>query len=133
MPEHTPAPTPARAVYGFVLYLASVTSAALFLLWAYVPPDVASSLGLSYLPQRYWAVALPVHLCVGLALFAFFFYPGLGLAMTPALSDPQTVGDGRGRGTRNAAPAPAPGAVPPVGDLHVSEVCRHLYLGGQSG
>ncbi|XP_047101131.1 uncharacterized protein LOC124719961 isoform X2 [Schistocerca piceifrons] len=46
MPEHTPAPTPARAVYGFVLYLASVTSAALFLLWAYVPPDVASSLGL---------------------------------------------------------------------------------------
>ncbi|XP_063224641.1 phosphatidylinositol N-acetylglucosaminyltransferase subunit P [Bacillus rossius redtenbacheri] len=126
MPEHTPAPTPSRSVYGFVLHLSCRSALALYLVWALVPHEALAAAGLSYWPQKHWAVAVPVHLCVTLGLFAFLVYPSLGLVMTPAASDMRTVTDGHAlRLARGAVP---PGAVPPVSDIPVSQVCRHLYL-----
>ena len=44
-PEHSPAPTPDRAVYGFVLYLASYSFLALYLAWALLPDNLLTQLG----------------------------------------------------------------------------------------
>lgn len=51
MSEHTPSPTPSRGVYGFVLYIASICSFALYMIWAFVPDSILHSLGITYYPQ----------------------------------------------------------------------------------
>ncbi|XP_071451568.1 phosphatidylinositol N-acetylglucosaminyltransferase subunit P [Hetaerina americana] len=130
MSEHSPAPTPSRAVYGFAFHLASRTAFALYLLWGFVlpmlPPSVASLPYISQLPQPYWAVAIPIHACVALATFAFLIYPGINLTMTPAPDDMRTIRDSHSR--RLPLKSKHTKGIPPVGDLDISHVCRTLYL-----
>jgi hypothetical protein len=38
-----------------------------------------------FLPQKYWAVALPIYFSVAFFLFVFIVYPSLGLLVTPKL------------------------------------------------
>jgi hypothetical protein len=40
LPEHSPSPTPERAVYGFVLYLLSTVAFIVYCLWLAVPDFV---------------------------------------------------------------------------------------------
>lgn len=93
MPEHTPTPTPSRAVYGFIMYLSFKMLFILFVLWAFVPHSWFRSIGITYLPQRYWAVTIPIFLLTVLATFAFVIYPCLGLQMTPDIDSLDTISD----------------------------------------
>lgn len=93
MPEHTPAPTPSRAVYGFVMYLGFKFFFIVFLIWAYVPHSWFEAIGITYLPNRYWALAIPVFLLTTLTIFTFFIYPSLGLCMTPNWDELRTIQD----------------------------------------
>ena len=71
---------------GFVVYLLTTAAFALYLVWLIVPEDVLrDSLGVAFLPQRYWAVAVPIYLSVAFLTFVFVVYPSLGLINTPAL------------------------------------------------
>ncbi|RZC42475.1 PIG-P domain containing protein, partial [Asbolus verrucosus] len=45
------------------------------------------------LPQRYWAITIPIFLLSVLAIFAFLIYPNLGLFMTPDVNDLRTIRD----------------------------------------
>ncbi|CAH1984580.1 unnamed protein product [Acanthoscelides obtectus] len=96
MPEHTPAPTPSRAVYGFVMYLSFRLFFILYLLWAFIPEEYFVAMGITFLPQRYWAVSVPVYLLTVLTIFAFFIYPGFGISMTPEINDMRTIRDQAG-------------------------------------
>ena len=61
LPEHSPSPMPERAVYGFVLYLLSTAAFLIYLLWLIVPDDILrATLGLTFMPDKYWAVAVPM-------------------------------------------------------------------------
>ncbi|XP_044266987.1 phosphatidylinositol N-acetylglucosaminyltransferase subunit P-like isoform X1 [Tribolium madens] len=93
MPEHTPAPTPSRAVYGFAMFLSFRTFFILYLVWAVLPEEWFRYVGITCLPQRYWAVAIPIFLLTVLAIFAFVIYPNLGLFMTPNVDDLRTIKD----------------------------------------
>ena len=42
------------AVYGFVLWLWSHACLALYLAWALLPAPLLDTLGLDFLPQKYW-------------------------------------------------------------------------------
>lgn len=126
MPEHTPAPTPSRAVYGFVLYLGCYSAFALCLVWAVIPDSFLHSLGLTYLPQKYWAVAIPIHVGLAVALFAAIIYPAINLNMTPPFDDPRTVTDPHA--LRLQDEMVSEGGIPPVSDIPISQVCRHLYM-----
>ncbi|KAK4517799.1 uncharacterized protein ATC70_001144 [Mucor velutinosus] len=54
--------TPAYEYYGFVMYLASFVAFGIYLIWAYVPDEILHSLGITYYPSRYWALAIPIWL-----------------------------------------------------------------------
>lgn len=81
-----------REVYGFVGWVSfSVAYGAcaespngnreltappvLFLAWAYSPPQLLHSLGVTYYPSKWWALALPAWCCVAL-LCALVAYEG---------------------------------------------------------
>lgn len=93
MPEHTPAPTRARSIYGYVLYLASSTLFVVYVCWAVIPDEILNALNIFYYPQKYWAIAVPLQLLFALWLFAFVIYPCLNLLMTPNIDSIHTIMD----------------------------------------
>jgi len=121
--EHSPAPTPSRAVYGFVLWLLSHASLLLYLVWAIVPDHYLELAGLDFLPQKYWAIAVPVFLSVLFFCFVFIIYPCLGMLMTPSMGDIRLVTD---KHTIYDTGVRLPGTIPPLYDEHPSKVLQYL-------
>ena len=92
--QHNPSPTPERAVYGFILYLLATAGFGLYLIWLIFPEDILNLIGIGqFLPQKYWAVALPIYFSVAFFLFVFVIYPSLGLLITPNIEDVRNITD----------------------------------------
>uniref|UniRef100_A0A915I356 PIG-P domain-containing protein n=1 Tax=Romanomermis culicivorax TaxID=13658 RepID=A0A915I356_ROMCU len=90
MPEHNPAPQPERGIYGFVLYLTAIFCLVIYLTWAFLPSSLLEILGFTYLPQKYWAIALPIYSCVTLICFEIFMF-GYNLTNEDALESMERV------------------------------------------
>ncbi|CAG8453414.1 21860_t:CDS:2 [Cetraspora pellucida] len=86
----TLAKTPTYEYYGFVLYLLSFIAFAIYLLWAYLPKEVLESLGITYYPDRYWALALPVWSFV-LVIFIFVAFISINFLNTAPLDSFNTI------------------------------------------
>ncbi|KAL3995613.1 PIG-P family protein [Acanthocheilonema viteae] len=65
----SPNPSPARGVYGFALFVCSWFFLALYLIWALLPTPYLELLHLTYLPAKYWAIAIPLLLPITVAAF----------------------------------------------------------------
>ncbi|EGP85375.1 uncharacterized protein MYCGRDRAFT_19397, partial [Zymoseptoria tritici IPO323] len=50
---------PTYEYYGFTLYLTSSLSFIVYLLWSFLPSPFLHQLGISYYPNRWWALAIP--------------------------------------------------------------------------
>lgn len=118
--EPSPAPKFNRAIYGFVLWLASYLFLTLYLIWAILPEEWLHYLGLTYWPMKYWAIAVPAYIITGLLLFAFVLYPSINLLITPPLNNIKTITD------EFAITKPGRG-IAPITDIPLSEVCEMLY------
>ncbi|KAJ0180540.1 hypothetical protein K1T71_003944 [Dendrolimus kikuchii] len=93
MPEHTPAPTPARSLYGFFMYLFSKTMLGMYLIWAFTPDEYLHSLNIYYYPLKYWSTAIPIQCLVALTIFAFLIYPSTNLMLTVDVDNVNTIWD----------------------------------------
>lgn len=94
MPEHTPAPSPTRAVYGFTVFLLFKTLFFIYVFWSFIPQSfLEEKLGLTYLPDKYFALYVPIVILVGITFFAFFIYPSMNLALTLNINDSRTIHD----------------------------------------
>lgn len=92
----SPAPSPQRAVYGFAIYVFFVSLFITYCLWVYLPTQfLEHTLGLQYLPDKYFALSIPAIILSGTWIFAFLIYPFIGLAMTPASDHISTVKDSK--------------------------------------
>lgn len=155
MPEHTPAPTPARSLYGFFLYLFSKTMLFLYCAWVFIPDEYLHYINIYYYPQKYWATAVPIQCLVALTLFAFIIYPSSNLMLTVNMDSINTIKDSH---SRYSVPTPkytshvsdkcickdsnkcfmneykalpknlAQNSVQPLQDLDIRLVCKKLYL-----
>lgn len=93
MPEHTPAPTPSRAVYGFAMYLSFRIFFIVYLVWAIIPQSWFEYFHITCFPQRYWAVAIPIYITTAVLIFGLVIYPSINLCMTPDFDDINTIID----------------------------------------
>lgn len=94
MPEHTPAPTPHRAIYGFAFFVLCAAICIVYMCWALVPQSVLGGrLGLTYMPDKYFVLFIPPVVMFALTLFGFVVYPAMNLAGTFEATDERTVRD----------------------------------------
>lgn len=93
MPEHTPAPTTSRGIYGFVVYLLFSTLFVLYVIWAFIPLEFFEAIGVTELPNKYFALFVPILILTATFLFGFFIYPSISLVMTPNVDSIYTVTD----------------------------------------
>ncbi|KAF8473846.1 PIG-P-domain-containing protein [Kalaharituber pfeilii] len=94
---HTPraAPkVPTYEYYGFVLYLVSSVTFAMYIAWSYLPSPMLHAIGIHYYPSRWWALALPSWLVVAVG-WIYVALAGYNTGyLTPRLGAVEGVVDG---------------------------------------
>ncbi|CAJ0585828.1 unnamed protein product, partial [Mesorhabditis spiculigera] len=68
---HTPNPHPARGIYGFVLYIVGWLGLVSYLVWAIVPTPILESFGITYVPAKAWAIAVPLFVFLLTIIYPF--------------------------------------------------------------
>lgn len=126
MAVKTPAPSPVRGIYGYVLYISCWLGFALYLVWAYVPNRWFEAAGVTFFPSKYWAVAIPLYVLTAVLVFATCLYPGYIMFCTPPLDSESVLTDSHAVYTYNRE-VPKDASLPAV-DLDISDVCRTLYM-----
>ncbi|KAJ2023528.1 hypothetical protein GGI06_001374 [Coemansia sp. S85] len=125
------AKTPTFEYYGFVVYLVSLAAFAVYLLWAYLPDQILTAAGITYYPERYWALAMPAWWMSAIA-FIFLFNMAANMYHTPLLSSIDNITDSQSLlpSEMNCADkffCDEVGGIPPIGDLPISLVNMCLY------
>eukprot|EP00899_Mesostigma_viride_P002002 jgi/Mesvir1/11802/Mv00161-RA.1 len=115
----------AAEVYGFVGMITTVIAYCMFLAWAYVPDDVLRSMGITYYPSKYWAVAIPAFVPVAIA-YGVLVYTCINMIHTPDRAAYCTLHDSFSIPTKHDEGGPA-GAIPPISDISIMDVNRALY------
>lgn len=63
---------PSREVNGFTAMVVAVIGGVMYFCWAYLPETFAAVVTADA-PNRYWAIAVPMHLCVTTAVIFLCF------------------------------------------------------------
>mmetsp|Transcript_18171 Transcript_18171/g.20215 ORF Transcript_18171/g.20215 Transcript_18171/m.20215 type:complete len:99 (+) Transcript_18171:203-499(+) len=95
------------------------------MVWSFLPDSMLYSLGITYFPDKYWAVALPTWILVTLATF-FFWYCCINLLNTEPLDSMKLVRDDKS--VHISELTGPPGDIPPITDVPITEANRLMFL-----
>jgi phosphatidylinositol glycan class P protein len=123
----TDATTPSsHSVYSFVGWIASFGVYFCFLVWAFLPEEFLHSIGITYYPSKYYAIALPAY-CIVVYLLIGIFYTGYNMMNT---LDPEDYGTFRDEGNTQKFIAPvsircgAKDGIPEIGDIDILNISK---------
>jgi len=118
--------------YGFVAWTSTYLLFGLFILWAFLPDSFIIWLGITWYPNREWALLLPAYSMV-LVWLTYFTYFGLAIRGTPSFSEISAITDSKAYvpdtslGPHPYYPHARHGAIPELYDIPISLVNRVLY------
>jgi phosphatidylinositol glycan class P protein len=118
-------------VYGFVLWVTAFVSYLAFLLWAFLPEHVLQSVGVTYYPSKWWAVAIPMYICTTL-VFVVIVYAAYNLYSTNPLDSLSTITDSYARAMpplekRAIGAADVDFSIPEISDIPADAISKLLY------
>jgi phosphatidylinositol glycan class P protein len=93
-----------KSTYSFVAWISSIIGGFCFVAWAFLPQKFLHSLGITYYPSRYYAVAIPSYIIV-LYILSGWMYLGYNLWNTLDPADVRTIRDRNSR-AKNSSTAP---------------------------
>ncbi|KAM0926227.1 hypothetical protein ACQ4PT_003369 [Festuca glaucescens] len=116
-------------VYGFVGSITTVIATAVYLAWAYTPEPWLHSLGITYYPTKYWAVAVPAFVMVAVAL-SLLAYVGSNFLATPPPTSFNSIFDeySRERATMiDATEQEAERPIEPISDISIHHINSLMF------
>lgn len=122
--DHGPKPS---EVYGFVGSITTVIATAVYLAWAYTPEPVLRSLGITYYPSKYWALAVPLFVIVAVVL-SMGIYMGLNFVATPPPTSFSTIFDENSRERTtftHAIEEETP--IEPISDISIDQINNLMF------
>ncbi len=133
--EHSPAPQPERAIYGFFLLFSSVIAFIVYVLVSYMPEQAAAHF--NYLPDKYWSIALPAQLiCVVVAIVPLYIAMNMMSVCEPystsSIRDKYSLRKKTecarcDKETSTTTMKIATG-IDPVYDIPLTDICQYLYI-----
>lgn len=90
-----------RSIYSFAGWIGTLVAYFCFIVWAFVPERFLHSLGITYYPSRYYAIALPSYILV-LFVLVGVSYVGYNMMKTNSPDDIRTIRDSVKDQTRTA-------------------------------
>ena len=79
-------------LYGFFNWNLSALVFILYLVWAFVPDKILNELGIYYIPDKYYAIAIPLWFAVSL-FYALQMYVTFCMYSTPSIESYETLQD----------------------------------------
>ncbi|XP_047043618.1 phosphatidylinositol N-acetylglucosaminyltransferase subunit P-like [Lolium rigidum] len=116
--------------YGFVGSIAAVAAALAYLAWAYAPAPWLHHIGVTYYPNKRWAVAVPAFVLAAAAQVVIL-YVASNFLLSPPPASFDTISDEHAR--YRASSSPGTGAdrpVEPISDIGIDRM-NHLMFGDQ--
>jgi len=87
--------------------------------WAFLPDSVLHYFGITYYPDRYWSISIPIYFGVFI-IFIWIFYFAINLIDTAPLDSLDTIQDKYSK--KEAEDDENDEAIPPFGDITIDEV-----------
>ena len=70
-------------VYGFMSWMLAAVGAVVWFAWAWIPDEYLRSVGFSYFPSKWWALAIPTYFIVSLFMGAAMYSASIFIAAPP--------------------------------------------------